>query len=144
MIKNILINPKLLNNHQLENTTYIDPLDTKKIIQLIKENTTPQFNVYDITYNEKHTNNDIISVSDHINYTGHNPLIGHQQDLPNPFIDISNLYKNTAGVTTSCIGKNFDKNKTTHQYPSTYLCYIPIILKALKQETTHGFLINIL
>jgi len=128
----------------MENPTWIDPLNTKKIIRFIKENHTSQFNVYDITHNETHNNNDIISVLDHINYTGHNPLIGHQKDLPNPFTDISNLYKDMGGVTTSCLGIFFNTNKSNHSYPSTYLCYIPMVLKALKKETSHGFLINVL
>ena len=144
MIKNVVVNPKLLNSPQMENPIWIDPLNTKKIIQFIKENNTAQLNVYDITHNTQHNNNDIISVSDHINYTGDNPLIGYQKNLPNPFIDISNLYKETAGVTTSCLGKHFNKNKNTHLHPSTYLCYIPIILKALKKEKPNGFLINVL
>lgn len=144
MIKNIVINLALLNNPQLNNPTWIDPLNTKNIINLIKENNNIQFQVYDITYNKTHKNNQIFPVSDHINYTGHNPLIGRQKDLPSPFIDISNLYKNTGGVTTSCLGKNFNQHKNTHLYPSTYLCYIPIISRALKKENTSGFLINIL
>jgi hypothetical protein len=144
MIKNIVINPTLLNGTGIENPTWIDPLNTKKIINMINENENVQFHVYDITCNARHNNNDIISISDHINQTGHNPLIGYQKDLPSPFTDISNLYKDTGGVTTNCIGKNFNHDKNNPQYPSTYLCYIPIILKALKKETTHGFLINTL
>ena len=144
MIKNIVINPTLLNSPDLENPMWIDPLNTGNIIKMINENKNVQFHVYDITHNVTHNNNDIIPISDHINHTGHNPLIGHQKDLPNPFTDISNLYKDTKGVTTSCIGKNFNHHKNNHQYPSTYMCYIPIILKALKKETTHGFLINAL
>lgn len=144
MIKNIVINPTLLSGPGPENPTWIDPLNTKKIIKLINENENVQFHVYDITHNAKHNNNAIISVSDHINHTGHNPLIGYQKDFPSPFTDISNLYKDTGGVTTNCIGKNFNQHKNNHQYPSTYLCYMPIIFKALKKETIHGFLINAL
>lgn len=82
--------------------------------------------------------------SNHINKTGHNPLIGEQNKTKEPFIDISNLYSSTDGVITCCLGKHFDDYKNKYKYPSQYLCYISIIAKALGKDDIRGFLINTL
>ena len=144
MIKNIIINSTLLKTPQIENPNLINPLDTTRTINFINKNKSSQFNVYDITHNKMHPNNEIISVSDHINCTGHNPLIGYQKKFSKQFIDIANIYHHKQGVQTKCMGAYYEKQKTQETYPSTYLCYITIILKALEKESTKGFLVNIL
>ena len=67
--------------------------------------------IYDYTFNPNLKLNETIPVSDHINQTGNNPLIGHQAEIKKPFIDISNLYNSKDGVTTHCLGKYYNKHK---------------------------------
>lgn len=138
-----------IKNAQLSHTTTkniieVNPQDTEQTIQQIKQLTSGAIQIYDSTYNLKHKNNERIAVSDHINKTGHNPLIGNQDKILKPFIDISNLYNSKKGITTHCLGKHFNKNKEQFNYPSTYLCYISIIAKALGRKNIKGFLINTL
>ena len=83
-------------------------------------------------------------MSDHINKTGHNPLIGNQKNLEKPFIDISNLYNTKHGITTHCLGERYNKYKEEYKYPSKYLCYISIIARALGKKNINAFLINTL
>ena len=134
-------NPALNKTH---NTIVINPLDTSQTIKLINKLSKGPIHIYDITHNSKHKANDIIKVSDHINKTGHNPLIGKQNRTEQPFIDISNLYNSTEGVTTDCLGKYFNDYKKQHEYPSQYLCYISIIAKALGRKNINAFLVNTL
>ena len=144
MIKNIVINPTLLKHLRIESPTLINPLNTINTINFINENKNAKFNVYDITHNKKHRNKEIISVSDHINCTGHNPLIGYQNFFSKPFIDISTIYKAKEGIRTTCMGAHFDNKKHQNLYPSTYLCYTTIILEALEKNFIKGFLVNTL
>jgi len=144
MTQTIIINPRLKEHPVLLNAITINVLDTKKTIQQIKKLAGDPINIYDITHNRKHKNNDIIKVSDHINKTGHNPLIGYQNQLAKPFIDISNLYKTKNGITTHCLGKHFNHHKNDYEYPSTHLCYLSIIAKALGKENIKAFLVNTL
>ena len=74
-------------------TITINPLDTDKIIKHIKPLNSEDdiLWVFDITHNAKHKNHEKINVSDHINRTGHNPLIGNQNKIESHFIDISNV-----------------------------------------------------
>ena len=144
MIQTIIINPKLKEHPTLNNTTMIDTRDTPKIIQQISKLSGGPLHIYDITYNTKHKTNETIKVLDHINKTGHNPLIGHQNQLTKQFIDISNLYNTRNGVITHCLGKHFNQHKEDHEYPSTYLCYVSIIAKAVGKDNINAFLINLL
>ena len=130
--------------NKIHNIIVIDPLDTRQAINKINKLSKEPIHIYDTTKNNKHKANDIIKVSNHINKTGHNPLIGEQKQTKEPFIDISNLYSSTDGVTTCCLGKHFDKYKYKYKYPSQYLRYISIIAKALGKDNIHGFLINTL
>jgi len=98
--------------------------------------------IYDYTFNPNLKLNETIPVSDHINQTGNNPLIGHQAEITKPFIDISNLYNSKDGVTTRCLGKYYNEYKKNYKYPSTYLCYIAIIARALNKSNLSAYLIN--
>ena len=134
-------NPILSN---INNIIIINPLDTILTIKQINQLPNEPIHIYDQTFNPKHQANEIITVSDHINKTGHNPLIGKQNKIKKPFIDISNLYDSKEGITTHCLGKHFNKHKEHYEYPSKYLCYISIIAKALGKKNISAFLINIL
>ena len=97
--------------------------------------------IYDITCcnSKKKT----IRVNDHINKTGKNPIIGNQKKLKIDFIDITKIYeKSKDGVTTTSLGKKrFKKTKTN--YPSTEMCNIAILCKALNFNKIEAKLINI-
>ena len=124
------------------NITVINFNDNKSTINQIKKTPTGPIAIYDYTHNNEHGENEILLVSDHINQTGDNPLIGNQHKTIEPFVDISDLYKTKGGVITYCLGKNFNTHKHQHQYPSTYLCYISIIAKAIGRKNIKAFLIN--
>ena len=42
------------------------------------------------------------------------------------------------------VKNHFEQHKKEHTYPSTYLCYVTIIAKALGKENICGYLINTL
>ena len=147
MIQTLIVDRRIKEHPALKKThniIAIDPLNTSQAINKINKLSKGPIHIYDITQNSEHKANDVIKVSNHINKTGHNPLIGEQKQTKEPFIDISNLYSSTDGVTTCCLGKHFDNYKNQYKYPSQYLCYISIISKALGKDNIRGFLINIL
>ena len=131
---------KHFNN--VDNITLVNPLDTLNAIKQINNLPNRPIEVYDYTFSPKHKEGEVIMVSDHINMTGDNPLIGNQKEIPREFVDISNLYHLKKGVTTTCLGEYFNKHKHKHKYPSTYLCYIAIIVRALERKNISAFLIN--
>ena len=124
------------------NITAINFNEKESAINKIKKTPDGPIEIYDYTHNNKHNKNEILLVSDHINQTGDNPLIGNQHKITEQFVDISNLYKTKGGVITHCLGKNFNTHHHHHQYPSTYLCYIAIIAKAVGRKNIRAFLIN--
>ena len=84
--------------------------------------------IYDITC-DLETKTHKITVNDHINKTGKNPLIGQK---PIQFIDITRLYiKNKKGITTTCLGERYGKEKNAHPHPSTTLCLVAILCKKI-------------
>ena len=95
--------------------------------------------IYDITKTKNKPSGEIINVSNHINRTGGNPLIGRQKDLNIDFIDITNIYTTTNGVITDCCGKVLNEK---YQHPSHYLCHISILAKALGINAITAHLIN--
>ena len=123
-----------------EHTTYNNNLN--KIINiLINKKKTTQIIIYDITKNKKP--NQIFIVNNHINKTGKDPLRGLQKQLKIDFVDVSQIYKqHTKGITTTCFGDRNIKNKKA-QYPSTNLCIISVLCKALGYKTIKGVLINL-
>ena len=140
MIKNIILFKS--NKKYTENEIYINCEKSKNLFKEIQNINANQINIYDQTYNSKYKQDETISVGDHINQTGANPLIGNQHKLKQQFIDISKLYKSGEGVITTCLGKDFEKHKKNHKYPSTYICQISIIVRALGKSKIKGFLIN--
>ena len=102
-----------------------------------------QIIVYDITHAKKLETTPILNIKDHINQTGENWLRGNQNKLKIGFIDITKLYENQRGVITTCLGKNYNNNNKLHQYPSTYICNIAIVVRALGFYNISGKLINL-
>ena len=146
MVYKFILHPSMYQNPTFNQSDKIILFDinsmSKNINTISQIPTDNNIEIYDYTYHPNHAHHDIIKVSDHINKTGYNPLIGNQSKLDKPFVDLSNLYSCTNGVVTSCIGKYFNNHKTKDLYPSTYLCYISIIARAYNHKLIKAFLIN--
>ena len=127
-----------------EHFLVINPTEYKKNIKILSEIKEKDICIYDVTNTLKLKNKETVDVADHINRTGHNPLIGNQHLISNHFVDISNIYKNKKGIITDCIGEHFDKNYKKFEYPSHYLCYISITCKAVGIKKMRAKLLNIL
>ena len=145
----ILITAQLKNKYPnidiSQNQKIIIPnIDTDNNIKFFKTIVNYDITIYDHTKNSALENHTIIDVSDHINKTGHNPIIGKQALMPNNFIDTTNLYKTTTGVITHCLGERFEVDYKNHNNPSHFICYIAILLYALGCKNIKGKLINIL
>ena len=131
---------KIQEDHSLLLNIIVNPLDFSALYSLLKEK--KELTIYDITTTTKHPQETIISVNDHINKTGNNPLIGNQKELNIDFVDITNLYKRKQnGVITVCCGNTLN---TKYKYPSSYLCNISIIARAIGTQKISAFLLNIL
>lgn len=144
-MKKIILCSTLKSNPIFNNTQNIisvNPNNHNQMIKKLNNIIADAIEIYDYTYNLKHIHNEIIPVSDHINRTGDNPLIGNQNQISKPFIDISKLYSSSKGVTTDCLGKYFNKHKKKYKYPSKYLCYASIVATALNNKKIKAFLIN--
>jgi len=120
----------------------IDPTNISESVQILKKYKHQTIDVYDTTHNLNIAHNARIEVKDHINKTGNNPLIGIQSQFSEPFIDISNIYSSTDGVTAVCLGLHYGKHKSQYTYPTNYLCYISILAKAVGIEKINATLIN--
>ena len=120
----------------------INPNNIVATIRILKTLEQHPIEVYDITHNRHMPQDQKIVVKDHINQTGNNPLIGIQSQFSEPFIDISNTYDVDDGVITACLGPHYNKHKNQHAYPSTYLCYISILAKAIGIKKINATLIN--
>ena len=146
MVYKFILHPSIYQNptfNQSDKIILFDINNMSKNINMISQITTDNnIEIYDYTHHPNHAHHDIIKVSDHINKTGHNPLIGNQFKLDKPFVDLSNLYSSADGVVTNCIGKQFNSHKTKNLYPSTYLCYTSIIARAYNHKLVKAFLIN--
>ena len=130
---------KLPKNHKLLSNLVLNPQDYLAICPVLKE--VKQLTIYDITTTKKHPDKTIINVKDHINRTGNNPLIGHQEKLGIDFTNINKLYKNGKNsIKTDCCGKTLNLR---YPYPSHYLCNISILAKAIGIPKISAFLVNI-
>ena len=113
---------------------------TKEKIKKIKKNQTIE--IWGATTSKKHKKNEIIKVNDHINFTGNNPLIGHQNKIKTSFPDMTNIYKKTErGIITTSRGKYFLLDEE-YEYPTEKFCYFGIIARALGIKEIKGYLIN--
>ena len=114
---------------------------TIRALSKIKKNKT--IIIYDITHIEKSAPpKRTLHVKDHINQTGENWLRGNQKKLKISFIDITKLYNRKTGVVTVGLGANYKNNKSRHKHPSTDLCNIAIIARAMGFYNITGRLIN--
>ena len=96
--------------------------------------------IYDITQNEELDFEAIISVKDHVNCTGNNPLVGRQQKLGINFVDMTSVYEQKSeGIFTHSGGK---KLNLQFDFPSHYLAHIIILAQTLKFKSIGAFLIN--
>ena len=132
----------IFNDNKLTESIKINPKDIAGTIKILKSLKQQMIEIYDITHNPQMPHNEKIIVKDHINQSGNNPLIGIQNQFLEPFIDISNTYNVDNGVTTVCLGSHYDKHKNKHEYPSTYLCYVSILAKAIGVKKINAILIN--
>jgi len=131
---------KLPRDHKLLSNQTVNPQDYSTLYSLLSK--AQQLTIYDITSTKKHSHETIFSVTDHINRTGNNPLIGHQIELGIDFIDITKLYlKEQNSVITDCCGKELNRK---YLYPSHYLCNITILAKALDIQKISAYLVNII
>ena len=111
--------------------------------KLINLNKRAPITVYDVTYIKKGQPNSLFYVNDHINKTGKNPLRKQTNKKTTPFYDLTKTYKqHKQGITTTCLGDNFDKEKTKQKNPSTNICNIAILLKSCGFTNITGILIN--
>ena len=132
----------IFDDNKLTESIKINPKDIAGSIKILKSLRQQMIEIYDITHNPQMPHNEKIIVKDHINQSGNNPLIGIQNQFLEPFIDISNTYSVDNGVTTVCLGAHYDKYKNKHEYPSTYLCYVSILAKAIGVKKINATLIN--
>jgi hypothetical protein len=96
--------------------------------------------IYDITQNEELDFEEIISVKDHVNCVGKNPLVGRQQKLGIDFIDMTSVYEQkNDGIITHSTGK---KLNLEFDFPSHYLAHIIILARTLKFKSIGAYLVN--
>ena len=96
--------------------------------------------IYDITQNEELDFKTIISVNDHVNCTGSNPLVGRQQKMGIDFVDMTSIYEQKSdGIITHSGGK---KLNLQFDFPSHYLAHIIILARTLKFKFIRAYLIN--
>ena len=132
----------IFNDNKLTESIKINPNNIAGTIKILKSLKQQTIEIYDITHNPQMSHNQKIIVKDHINQSGNNPLIGIQNQFFEPFIDISNTYNVDNGVTTVCLGAHYDKHKNKYEHPSTYLCYVSILAKAIGVKKINAILIN--
>ena len=71
--------------------------------------------IYDITQNKELDFEAIISVNDHVNCTGGNPLVGRQQKLGIEFVDMPSVYEQKSdGIITHSGGKKLNLQFELH------------------------------
>ena len=78
LITDISIKEKILCNKP-HNITTINLTETP--INQIKRLPKGPIEIYEYTFNPQHNQDERITISDHINKTGHNPLIGNQDKI---------------------------------------------------------------
>ena len=132
----------IFNDDKIAKSIKINPKNIAETIKILKTFQQHSIEVYDITHNPQKPHDERIIVKDHINKTGSNPLIGIQNQFSEPFIDISNTYNVDDGAITVCLGPHYNQHKNQHAYPSTYLCYISILAKAIGVKKINATLIN--
>ena len=132
---------KLPNGHELLNYAIVDPYNFDEMYELLKTKSPPKIKIYDATHSKNKKPGTLFQIKDHLNLSGHNPLIGRQAFLGIDFIDISKLYHcGDEGVITHCCGTELN---TQYDYPSHYLCHLSILARAMGIKSINAFLYNI-
>lgn len=129
---------KLPSNHHLLTNKTLDNCDINAIREIYKNKN--KIIIYDATKTKEFAQGETIKIINHINRTGHNPLIGRQKEFGINFLDITKIYNNQKGVITDCCGNKLD---TTYQFPSHYLCHFSILAAACGIKEIYANLINI-
>ena len=124
---------------QTTNNIYINrPTEINKYIEIIKKT---EINIYDKTKKQKQQTQEKIRVNNHINRTGKNPLRSNKNKKIK-FYDITNIYKKTEkGITTTCLGERYNKEKENFKNPSTTMCHVVFILRSKGYKKIKGWLI---
>ena len=117
----------------------VDLKETKAMINFFNKNRNQKIKIYDLTTSKNLKENEVVSVKDHINKSGVNPVIGNKELSLKGFKDISNIYLSKEGVITTCCGKNLNKNL---KYPSHYLCIYTILLYYIGYQKIEAYLVN--
>ena len=127
--------PKEKRAHRINTTR-----DIEKIIKDKKE----EIIIYDKTYNKDKKEKNIEAVKNHINKSGTNPLL-IKKEKEIKFYDITKIYYNKkGGITTTCLGNKYEKEKKKHPNPSTFLAYIAMVLHIKGYKKIKGRLINLI
>ena len=130
---------RLAKDHYLKIERVCDPQSYGDMQSILKLVTPSGVQLYDCTTTPHYKRGNIIPVSDHINRTGQNLLIGNGKK--NDFMDVSNLYHcNSNGIITDCCGKTLNNSFI---YPSHFLCNLAIVAKLMGIKKIQGFLFNI-
>lgn len=110
------------------------------LIELSKTNKSIQ--VYDTTRNKKYNTGHMISISDHINLTGTNPIIGNQEKLGIEFIDLHNLYSTKGPEVAFCSQEMFDFSDKYSNH-CKHIALLAIAARAVGYSHIEGYLYNI-
>ena len=126
---------------QTKNNIYIKKAtDIKKHLEKIKKT---EINIYDKTTKQQNNKKEKIRINNHINKTGKNPLISKNNNKIK-FYDITNSYQQTKkGITTTCLGERYNKEKEKFKHPSTTICHVVYILKSKGYKKIKGWLIPV-
>ena len=118
-----------------DSSTLIDwLLETKKNHRSIE--------VYDITNNKKYKKKEKISIIDHINLTGKNPIIGNQEKLGIDFLPLNDLYSGTGNEIALCAEHQFYFSKK-YKNKCKHIALLAIASKAVGYNKIKGYLYNI-
>jgi len=137
-MNNIIIKTKAANKHSQKGQTLIQMKKKLKQTRLH----VPIY-IYDITFRPQKPDKTIIYINDHVNKTGLNILRKQKNNQETNFYDLTRLYKqHKQGITTNCLGKNYESEKNNQENPSTTICNIAVYLKAQGFKNIYGRLIN--
>ena len=145
-MKKIFLTPELFNSGLFiqKRGEKLNPQDTQEVVKQFKitKKRGEKIEVWGITSNPKKETGEIITIIDHINCTGNNPLRGNKGLFDITFPDLSNIYvKEKNGKETISWGKNYP-GPAPQNYPSVYFCYYGIIASALGLPPIAAYLIN--
>ena len=135
------LSQKLPIDHELNKKTICDTRSYEEIHSILKLIPSTMIQVSASTFTPHYKRGSIIPVSDHINRTGQNPLVGNSTSKKVEFIDISNLYHSDKnGITTDCCGEALNK---AYIYPSHHLCNFTLVARSMGIKKIQAFLYNI-